>query len=623
MSVLIWPFIAPSSKIKIMQKDNKLDWLALLIMMVWGFIVFGVLLNGSFLGDDVTRILEQKEFFDQGLFETLANIVPDRPFMMFTIWVNYIFSGFTHTFGYKLVNILVQVGAGYALYLVLQMLGWLHFRKKEVLLPLLCGLIYMVHPFHNTSVIQVIQRGTSLSALFFLLSFYFFLKQQENKKQLWVALSLFCYLLSLLSKPISIVLPLILASYIFFFSKGKKNYRQLLPYIIFTFVPFLIHLFPHTTLNLIPVHAEAPYTWSRYAFIQLGVILKYFVTFLFPYKTYYFHAINTDPTPYAWWSYLGLVLHPLILGFVFFSQRVNSFTKFCVLAMYLSFLPESSVHAIKDVMFMHRNALSCIFMVALVYQVARGLKINPLLFLLPFILLFSFFTFQRNQIAKNWVTWNRDFVDSNPGDHAWYQRYMVGLIFNSQWSPAQAFLKEFNLVQKYPDHPEYKLYELTILGFYPENNQVGGVENLGNLLVSPQFFGIDIHSRRTLNMFIFHKLQEMLPSPKAELRMEELFYRQLQLFFQGRPFFDQELAQYKKFFDLALEKRMEKYSTFEVNKKSTENPQEYLDYLRLLRLNKKLFSKDTPELPRLFENFRKKYPGNPFIEAEYQLLETK
>jgi protein O-mannosyl-transferase len=74
------------------------------------------------------------------------------------------------------------------------------------------SLVYAVHPLRVESVVWITERRDVLSAAFLLLSVLAYLSfvTRDGRRGLWIALSLACYALSLLSKAWGITLPLVL-----------------------------------------------------------------------------------------------------------------------------------------------------------------------------------------------------------------------------------------------------------------------------------------------------------------------------------------------------------------------------------------------------------------------------
>lgn len=76
---------------------------------------------------------------------------------------------------------------------------------------LITALLFGLHPTHVESVAWISERKDLLSALFFMISILFYLGQAEDRRRkLFYILSLFSFILALLSKPMAVTLPVVL-----------------------------------------------------------------------------------------------------------------------------------------------------------------------------------------------------------------------------------------------------------------------------------------------------------------------------------------------------------------------------------------------------------------------------
>ncbi len=131
--------------------------------------------------------------------------------------------------GFIFTNILVHTANGILFYCLLTRLSWNKLAAGAA------ALIFLIHPVQVESVVWVSQRKNVLSLLFFLLSFLWYLSYKDRdaaggQRRSWYALSLIAFILSLLAKSVSIVLPLVLFSFDCCVSTGRdqRNFKNLL-----------------------------------------------------------------------------------------------------------------------------------------------------------------------------------------------------------------------------------------------------------------------------------------------------------------------------------------------------------------------------------------------------------
>lgn len=189
------------------KKQQSAAWLAigcLLLLLV--LVIYWPGLRGGFFFDDSVNILEQESVqlkaiswesllyvWDSGIAGPLG-----RPVSMLSFAANYYFSDFD-PYWFKLTNLLIHCVNGILVYL----LGLLTLRAaapsiNSLLRARLVGLVvaamWALNPIQLTSVLYVVQRMTSLSAMFLLLSMTMHVWARQKKSGGWK--NLVCYALA-------------------------------------------------------------------------------------------------------------------------------------------------------------------------------------------------------------------------------------------------------------------------------------------------------------------------------------------------------------------------------------------------------------------------------------------
>jgi tetratricopeptide (TPR) repeat protein len=103
---------------------------------------------------------------------------------------------------YHLVNIALHAINGVLVFLLL--------RRLRVPGAWLAAFLWALHPVNVESVAWITEMKNTQSGLFFFMAILCFLRFAAHKKPLWYALALLCGLAALLSKPSTVVLPLVL-----------------------------------------------------------------------------------------------------------------------------------------------------------------------------------------------------------------------------------------------------------------------------------------------------------------------------------------------------------------------------------------------------------------------------
>jgi len=146
-------------------------------------IIYSPSLYGEFVFDDIKPIkgnsLVQITGFSQ-LFDILSSNTVTRKIGIMSFALNFYFGGF-NTFGYHLVNVFIHILNGLILFLLSYTLLTLPLKGRKgtrdaLTISFLGSLIWLVHPIQSQAVSYIVQRVTSLSTLFFLLSYFVILR---------------------------------------------------------------------------------------------------------------------------------------------------------------------------------------------------------------------------------------------------------------------------------------------------------------------------------------------------------------------------------------------------------------------------------------------------------------
>jgi tetratricopeptide (TPR) repeat protein len=195
------------------------------VIFLLTFLVYWPALRGEFIWDDVLLVRQNPLVTGQlGLggiwFRT------DFPLANVAFWAQWRLWG-DHPAGYRVVNVLLHAASSVLLWRVLARLripgGWL------------AGLVFAVHPVCAASVVWIAELKNTLSLPFYLLSLLCYLSFQLSQEQGqrrkafgWYLLSLGLFLLALLSKTSTVMLPVVLVG-CGWWRRGRVRLRDLPP----------------------------------------------------------------------------------------------------------------------------------------------------------------------------------------------------------------------------------------------------------------------------------------------------------------------------------------------------------------------------------------------------------
>jgi protein O-mannosyl-transferase len=181
--------------------------------------VFAPALSNGFVWDDAANIVANPSYRGLGWLElhwmlTSHLMGPWIPLTWATLGLDFLVYGMKPA-GYHLTNIVLHAANAVAVYVIAQRL--LRLTRAEAGEPATrlgaaaAALVFALHPLRTESVAWVTERRDVLSGLFFLLTLLAYLKAHEGSgRRRWLAASVGCYALAMLSKPIVMSLPFVL-----------------------------------------------------------------------------------------------------------------------------------------------------------------------------------------------------------------------------------------------------------------------------------------------------------------------------------------------------------------------------------------------------------------------------
>lgn len=421
-----------------------------------GFVLIGLVaaliysnsLNTSFHLDDGSSIVDNPRIHIQQL--TLSDLKEaargNRPVSSLTYALNYYF-GRLDPFGYHAVNVVVHALTGCVVYLFLLPL----FGPGRRLFALLGSLVWLVHPVQTQAVTYVVQRDASLSALFFLSALWLYGRGREGvgirRTLSFLGVPVFG-LLAIAAKEVAVVLPLALLLYEYYFGSRQdsglffNNLRKMLPALLGLVVILMFYVLSYTHFSSVSWETWFSRFLSVFTKNYASVHLPFWERLLTEFRVVVFYiSLLFWPHP----SRLSIE-HDFILSSGFFSPATTflSFSlllalvvfavrrakdyplvSFGILWFFLTLALESFVLRL-DLAYEHRLYLPSVgFVLALCSGLGRfwerleaeGREAGARLLvgaLLTVMLIFSFWTFQRNQVWKDEVSLWSDAVQKAP-----------------------------------------------------------------------------------------------------------------------------------------------------------------------------------------------------------------
>jgi len=204
----------------------KNRFLPLILIAVLGVGVYANSLKGEFIRDDNVLIRDNtyikswpgilKCFYQDIAAGAGQEWNSYRPLQMAAYMVDYKLWGLNPA-GYHLSSVVLHILAALLIYWLIILL----YDNKRV--AFLAGLFFVIHPIHTEAVTYISGRADSLSAVFILLCFIFYIKYPYHKRAVFYPLIILTYAFALFSRENTVIFPALLLLYHYCFRKKLRK----------------------------------------------------------------------------------------------------------------------------------------------------------------------------------------------------------------------------------------------------------------------------------------------------------------------------------------------------------------------------------------------------------------
>ncbi|GAP74596.1 TPR repeat protein [Pseudoalteromonas sp. SW0106-04] len=359
--------------------------LQLILVALAAVIAYGNSLQVPFYFDDYPSIKNNTMLTEGGPIDVFLHF-GQRGVAYLSFYLNHSIHGLSVE-GYHVGNILTHIAVSLCIYWLISLLLNVsncqtnRHNNAAKWLPLLCAVIFAVHPLNSQAVTYIVQRTAALSAFFYLaaLCCYLLLRtaQQLNQKLCaFFAFALFT-LLALFTKQNAFTLPVILiaAELCFFNSLKRRQVLSLLAVIAGALV--LTYHFSPDTLVALDKHTRETTRFSRldYFIHQLPILWMYIGKFFAPInlRLEYPFLIGSFP---PWVIWLSALAHSAVIAFAIYNRRSLPLVSFGIFFFYGAHIVESGIIPIRDLAVEHRTYLPNVGILVLLSAVLSRLSVQ-------------------------------------------------------------------------------------------------------------------------------------------------------------------------------------------------------------------------------------------------------
>ncbi len=375
---------------KIIKRENTasrcirsgLTLFVVLVLILLNFLCYQQTLGGYFLADDYVHVAYLADVFNGHLPKLLENFTGNwmhawgtqfyRPFISLTLALDYWLGG-GNALAFHISNTIFHCAASIFLFLAARRL-LVHFEgKQRFVCAFVAAALFSVCPLHTEVVSWIIGRVDGVCLAFFLGAFYFYLKHRQDRDAVALPLSIGCFVISLLSKEMSVTLPPLLVMTNFLLSSERNLWRRLLSSVKETILYWLFLGLYFVVRTLALGTVSGGYGGSLGAGLSgsLGERLKTAIKIVYPFNTEVISTFDRVRKQLTTLYIVTAVLFGVRIALFRGAGKQLQLLLFCVLWFVLALVPAYQVFNITDSLMCSRFAYFasvpvCLFLAILI-----------------------------------------------------------------------------------------------------------------------------------------------------------------------------------------------------------------------------------------------------------------
>lgn len=322
--------------------------------------------------------------------------------------------------GYHITNTLLHSLNAILIFLIIKTI------TARMPVAAIATVIFIIHPINVESVVWVSQRKTVLSSLFFLISFYLYIKCQQGKRYCYLA-SIVIYIFAILSKSSVVMFPFILLLFDLCFNRRRLSANMLdkIPFLFISIMASIITIITFERSPAFEFYQQGLYwrilgmlsIFSAYVgkvFIPIGLNNNY---------------VNYIPTSiFVWRTIISILFLSIIAFLAYRCLKRDRIIFFCILWFFINLIPVSNIIPIPHWMadrYLYYSSFAFSWFIATLFEKAfqgsasyaifsRLEKIGCPLLMMAILIFYVSLTIIRNRDWQDSITLWEDCVRKDP-----------------------------------------------------------------------------------------------------------------------------------------------------------------------------------------------------------------
>ena len=360
------------------------------------------------------------------------------------------------------------------------MIGAFDYKTNPDVIAFFTALIWIVQPVGTQSVTYICQRMASMVAMFYILSLLLYVKGRMAMRQtpadririkpgLFFSGSFLAAFCAIATKENAGTLPLVILLYEWFFFQDLKlkwSRRQILWItffaIVFTGVVFW-YMGENPMRRIFASYNRRNFSLIERVMTEWRIVVYYISLFIWapPGRLNLDHDYPLSLSPvHPATTMIALTAILVLFAWAAYAAKKDRLIAFAILWFFITQATESTVIGI-ELVFEHRTYIP-FMLISLLFVVAifRMVKNRPMAYglLIATVLVFSAWTYQRNQIWQNPIAFWTDAMIKSPNKPRAYKNLAYSCHQKEEWSTAVLYYKKALGIDKTKDPQDFATY---------------------------------------------------------------------------------------------------------------------------------------------------------------------